>query len=45
MVLISEKKNMNKTKPFITDYNIFINPSKKSILKKKFQKKNPIKNP
>ena len=38
-----KKKNKNNNKPFTTDNNIFINPSKKSITKKKISKEKPQK--
>ena len=38
-----KKKNKNNNKPFTTDNNIFINPSKKSITKKKVSKEKPQK--
>ena len=38
-----KKKNKNNNKPFTTDNNIFINPSKKSITKKKISKEKPKK--
>ncbi len=38
-----KKKNKNNNKPFTTDNNIFINPSKKPITKKKISKEKPQK--